>query len=95
MLNRHDAQLYPHRGRFGPKIFVTTAMHRPFETDTPSAATFLVPATTEQVIRLLRRAADDLKALEESSLRGGADNLHLVAASRAVHLALVELATLG
>ncbi len=72
-----------------------TVMTRPFETDTPSAATFLVPATTEQVIRLLRQAADDLKVLEKSSLRGGVDHLHFVAASRAVHLALVELATLG
>jgi hypothetical protein len=70
-------------------------MRRPFETDTPSAASALVPATTEQVIRLLRRAGDDLKALEASSLRGSADNAHLVAASRAVHLALVELATLS
>ncbi len=70
-------------------------MERPFETDTPSAASALVPATTEQVITLLRRAADDLEALEAATLSGGADHTHLAAASHAVRLALIELATLG
>lgn len=65
-------------------------MFRPFESDPPAMETSLVAPTKEDIVGLLRRAARDLDSLERSLTRGG-ETVCLVAASRAVHLALVEL----
>lgn len=65
-------------------------MFRPFESDPSAMQTFSVVATKEDIVVLLRRAARDLDTLESSLMRGG-EAVSFAAASRAVHLALVEL----
>jgi hypothetical protein len=57
----------------------------------PSEETWCVPA--DEVIGLLRRAARDLKMLENSPPRPG-DLVHITGASQAVHLALIQMESL-
>ncbi len=62
-------------------------MSRPFESDAPFLRS-LAPMGEVEIVVWLRRAAT---ALENLPVQGGAHALRLQGASRAVHLALVEL----
>lgn len=66
-------------------------MQGPFESRTAFVADThepLLTPTKQRIVDLLRRVADDLDRLETSD---SSDSYSLTAASRAVHLALVEL----
>jgi len=63
----------------------------PFETDLPEPHATLLRVEKADVIGLLHRVARDLIRLEHSLLRDGQETLAVLEASRAVHLALVEL----
>lgn len=65
-------------------------MSRPFETEAPFLQS-LAPTGEAEIVALLRRVAGALGELVNVPPRGGADALRLEGASRAIHLALVEL----
>jgi len=64
---------------------------RPFENDTLQSDEALLPADEADLVLLLRRVARNLTRMEHKMLQVGSESYGLSAASRAVHLALVEL----
>jgi len=64
----------------------------PFEPDLGGTPESLVTPTRENVLVLLQRAAADLHRLERISESTGSDAMGVVAASQAIHVALIELA---
>lgn len=65
-------------------------MPRPFESDPTVLGTSSLVPTKDGVVGLLHRVARELDILERSLVHGG-ESASIAAASRAVHLALVEL----
>jgi hypothetical protein len=66
-------------------------MTRPFESDAPTSLASLLTASEDEIMGVLRRVLCDLARLEQSPLRSGDDAHRFASASRAIHVALVEL----
>lgn len=66
-------------------------MALPFDSEVPEPHSALVPPEKEDVIALLKQVARDLERLERHPTGSTGEALGLDAASRAVHLALLEL----
>jgi hypothetical protein len=66
-------------------------MTRPFESDAPTVLASLVAASEDEIVGVLRRVLRDLARLEQSPMQSGGDAYRFASASRAIHVALVEL----
>jgi hypothetical protein len=64
---------------------------RPFEFEFATTPESLVEVKKAALVEVLRRVVADLDKLERSVIQGDSEAVRLAAASRAIHLALVEL----